>query len=134
VDCYFSQYVLETARTPVFVRNSMYVNSRRCACSCSCYLRVLLMLSLHRYNYGEWLTLPTNWHDNHNCSSGWACLAVPGCSWEGNWGQSGCSIAQLAVIRRYQDEFLKAVAPALDPATKHGAFIDSCPGCHCQGM
>jgi hypothetical protein len=43
--CFFPQNTLPTQKTPTFVRNSFY-------------------------NYGEWETLPWNWHNSHNFTPG----------------------------------------------------------------
>ena len=44
------------------------------------------------------------------------------------------SAANHATMRRFQQEFSAAVAPAMAPTSKHGAFIDNCATCHCEGM
>jgi hypothetical protein len=122
--CFFPQYVLPSLKTPTFIRNSMY-------------------------NYGEWEVLPQVWENSHNFSSGgWRNPydAENGtCVWE--CGRSanktannlphtpdGCNAANKGVMRRFQEEFSAAVAPAMDPATAHGAVIDACATCHCQGL
>ena len=40
----------------------------------------------------------------------------------------------MAVVKSFQEQWLAAAAPALDPASKHGAFVDTCTSCHCIGM
>ena len=112
--CFFPQNTLPTQKTPTFVRNSFY-------------------------NYGDWETLPWNWHNSHNFTpfGGWLNpYSTPPsgtCAWESSWG--GCNTTQRAVIRHFQEQFSTAVAPAaMDPGSKHGAFVDNCAQCHCQGM
>ena len=38
------------------------------------------------------------------------------------------------MIKHFQEQFSIAVAPALHPGSKHGAFVDNCAQCHCMGM
>ena len=61
----------------------------------------------------------------------WECPSC-GSSRVGNF--AGCDAAHLAVVRSFQEQWLAAAAPALDPASKHGAFVDTCTSCHCIGM
>lgn len=116
--CFFPENVLPTQTTPTFVRNSFY-------------------------NYGEWEVLPYNWHNSHNFTPGldWRNPYAAGngtCVWEqgrsSNSTADGCSVVNHATMRRFQEEFSAAVAPAMEPASKHGAFIDNCATCHCQGI
>ena len=52
------------------------------------------------------------------------------CAWEtsreDNSTADGCDAAQHGVMRRFQEEFSAAMAPALDPSSPHGCFIDNC--------
>ena len=116
--CFFPENVLPTQTTPTFVRNSFY-------------------------NYGDWEVLPSDWHNSHNFTPGlgWRNSYAVGngtCIWEqgrsSNSTADGCSAANHATMRRFQQEFSAAVAPAMAPTSKHGAFIDNCATCHCQGM
>ena len=112
--CFFPQNTLPTQQTPTFVRNSFY-------------------------NYGEWEVLPQNWHNSHNFSEGPSPMggwknpysrAAGTCVWEtsrtDNSTADGCDAAQHGVMRRFQEEFSAAMAPALDPSSSHGCFIDNC--------
>ena len=91
----------------------------------------------------EWETLPRNWENSHNFTVGlgWKKPYAGGngtCVWEkgrsSNSTVDGCSVANHATMRRFQQEFSAAVAPAMATASKHGAFVDSCATCHCEGM
>eukprot|EP00040_Diaphanoeca_grandis_P016776 m.86964 g.86964 ORF g.86964 m.86964 type:complete len:515 (+) comp26025_c0_seq2:110-1654(+) len=115
--CFFPQYVLPTMSTPVFVRNSFY-------------------------NYGEWEVLPWDWHNSHNFTpGGWRnpyAHTNGTCVWEtprtSNTSADGCDAAEHGVMRKFQQEFSNAVEVTLSNTSKHGAFIDACATCHCQGM
>ena len=43
-----------------------------------------------------------------------------------------CNKQQRGIIEGFRAAFVNAVAPALDPANPHGAFLDSCPQNHEQ--
>ena len=150
--------MLQSAQTPVFVRNSFYksarngsrarmpacpparspaprpprTRARRSVAALRLPQPLLLCPSAPLCSFGEWDVLPLQWEDNHAFSADWdAC----GHTWENAAGwHKACNASQLAVIRGFQEQFSAAVAPALDPSSAHGAFIDSCPGCHCQGL
>jgi hypothetical protein len=93
--CFFPENVLPTQVTPTFVRNSFY-------------------------NYGEWEVLPQNWHNSHNFTPGlgWSNPYAPGgtCLWEqrrtSNATTDGCSQTNHATMRRFQQQFSRAVSPA----------------------
>eukprot|EP01051_Picozoa_sp_SAG22_P012633 SAG22_NODE_1332_length_4702_cov_1.577232_2_plen_803_part_00 len=133
--CFYPQNCLKHSETPMFLRNSMY-------------------------NYGEWEMTSTIWTQgasvtpdwganigcgklgNGSCSSSFGCCNVKWkCQWEcpscrssrvGNF--AGCDASHLSVIKSFQTQWLAAAAPALDPASKHGVFADTCTSCHCIGM
>jgi hypothetical protein len=133
--CFYPQNCLKHSKTPMFLRNSMY-------------------------NYGEWEVTSTIWTQGASVTPDWGanigcgrlangtCSTVYGCcgvTWKCNWecpscGSSragnfaGCDVGHLAVIKSFQNQWLAAAAPALDPASKHGVFADTCTSCHCIGM
>merc|ERR1711935_170099 len=43
-----------------------------------------------------------------------------------------CNATQVDIIQNFRNKFIAAAAPAIDPSSKHGAFVDSCPNQHCQ--
>lgn len=43
-----------------------------------------------------------------------------------------CNATQKQLIQGFRQQFIEAVAVAVDPATPHGIFVDSCPNQHCQ--
>ena len=108
--CFFPQHVLVSASTPRFIRNSFY-------------------------NYGEFEMLPVHWQNGHAWPSDWGTYSSPACRWESDdRATDGCTPAQHAVKRSFQQQFVAAMAPAIANTSAHGVFVDACSGCHCEGL
>lgn len=102
--CAFSEHALATTKTPTFILNSLY-------------------------NFGVWEELSTN--IDGGLATGWSSCA-PGTGGITSKTWEACDAEQRAVIDAFRTGFLAAIAPALMQTSPHGAFLDSCPGQHCQ--
>lgn len=103
--CFFSQNALAVTRTPTLVINS-------------------------QYNFFVWERLATL-APPYAVPDDWvACAPRIGGISPATWAH--CNATQREIITQFRSTFLRAAAPALSASTPHGAFLDACPGNHCQ--
>jgi len=76
-----------------------------------------------------------HWQNAHTWPADWGPYSSPSCRWESdNVHADGCTPAQHAVKRSFQQQFVKAMAPAIVNTSAHAVLIDACAGCHCEGL
>lgn len=110
-ECMFSETALKYTETPLFTMNSMY-------------------------NFGEWEMLAPIFPESFPPDT-----TAPAADWANCWpGLSeltqatfaACNATQREIIAAHFATFKRVMSPATDPASKHGAWLSSCPSMHCQ--